>query len=127
VKRAHQVAAVVCIAFAALAAHPSLTMKLCTPLGPGPGLFPFGLSLLFGALTVLMLLIGLVPGARGSHHGARPAHERALRQPLEIFGGDATILFARPISAAALDQRRRIRGHIGDAGRPGVKAHDARV
>jgi putative tricarboxylic transport membrane protein len=31
-----------------------------------------------------------------------PLMERALRQSLEISGGDASIFFTRPISAAAL-------------------------
>ncbi len=55
-KRAHQVTAVVCVAFAALVVRGSLTMKLYTPLGPGPGFFPFWLSLAFGGLASLMLI-----------------------------------------------------------------------
>ena len=54
-KRAHQVTAVLCIVFAASVMHRSLAMKLHTPLGPGPGFFPFWLSLLFGALAAIML------------------------------------------------------------------------
>jgi len=55
VKRAHQVTAVLCIVFAAFVMRRSLAMKLYTPLGPGPGFFPFWLSLLFGALAAIML------------------------------------------------------------------------
>ena len=54
-KRAHQVTAVLCIVFAAFVMRRSLAMKLYTPLGPGPGFFPFWLSLLFGALAAIML------------------------------------------------------------------------
>jgi putative tricarboxylic transport membrane protein len=55
VKRAHQVTAVVCIVFAAFVMRRSLALRLHTPLGPGPGYFPFWLSAIFGALAMVML------------------------------------------------------------------------
>ena len=55
-KRAHQVTAVVCIVFAAFVMRRSLAMKLQTPLGPGPGYFPFWLSLIFAGLAAVMLV-----------------------------------------------------------------------
>jgi putative tricarboxylic transport membrane protein len=56
VKRAHQVTAVVCLVFAALVMRRSLAMRLHTPLGPGPGYFPFWLAVIFGGLAVVMLV-----------------------------------------------------------------------
>jgi putative tricarboxylic transport membrane protein len=55
VKRPYQVTAVVCVLFAAFVARQSLALKLYTPLGPGPGFFPFWLAVLFGLLAALML------------------------------------------------------------------------
>ena len=54
-QRAHQVTAALCIVLAALVMGRSLTMKLYTPLGPGPGFFPFWLAALFGLLALVML------------------------------------------------------------------------
>lgn len=55
-KRAHQVTAVVCIVFAAFVMRRSLALRLHTPLGPGPGYFPFWLSAVFGGLGLIMLV-----------------------------------------------------------------------
>jgi putative tricarboxylic transport membrane protein len=49
------VTATVCILFAAFVMSRALAMKLHTPLGPGPGYFPFWLSVVFGALALVML------------------------------------------------------------------------
>ena len=54
-KRAHQVTAVVCLVFAAFVMRRSLGMRLHTPLGPGPGFFPFWLAVIFGGLAMVML------------------------------------------------------------------------
>ena len=54
-KRAHQVTAVVCLVFAAFVMRRSLGMRLHTPLGPGPGFFPFWLAVIFAGLAVVML------------------------------------------------------------------------
>jgi putative tricarboxylic transport membrane protein len=56
VKRAHQVTAVVCLVFAAFVMRRSLGMRLHTPLGPGPGFFPFWLAVIFGGLAMVMLV-----------------------------------------------------------------------
>ena len=55
-KRAHQVTAVVCLVFAAFVMRRSLGMRLHTPLGPGPGFFPFWLAVIFGGLAMVMLV-----------------------------------------------------------------------
>jgi putative tricarboxylic transport membrane protein len=68
VKRAHQVTAVVCIVFAAFVMRRSLALRLHTPLGPGPGYFPFWLSVVFGALALVMLV-----QATRQRSGGRPA------------------------------------------------------
>jgi len=53
-KRPYQVTAVVFMLFAAFMARESLELKFYTSLGPGPGFFPFWLSLIFGALSATM-------------------------------------------------------------------------
>ena len=55
-KRAHQVTAVVCLVFAAVVMRRSLVMRLHTPLGPGPGYFPFWLAVIFAGLALVMLV-----------------------------------------------------------------------
>ena len=78
-KRAHQVTAVVCLVFAAFVMRQSLAMRLHTPLGPGPGFFPFWLAVIFGGLATVMLVqatlqrsaagpADLVPTAAGYWH-----------------------------------------------------------
>ena len=53
-KRPYQIAAVICILFAAFVAYESIRLKFYTSMGPGPGFFPFWLSILFGVLAVVM-------------------------------------------------------------------------
>jgi putative tricarboxylic transport membrane protein len=78
-RRAHQVTATVCIGLAALVMSRSLTMKLYTSLGPGPGFFPFWLAALFGLLALVMLVQATVrrPGGRPDAGSARLATTRA--------------------------------------------------
>jgi putative tricarboxylic transport membrane protein len=54
VKRPYQITAVICALFAAFVAYESLDMELYFVRGPGPGFFPWWLSLVFGFLAVLM-------------------------------------------------------------------------
>lgn len=52
--RPYQVTAAVLFVFSAFVAYESLQLKFYTRLGPGPGLFPFWLALILGALSVSM-------------------------------------------------------------------------
>lgn len=53
-KRPYQITAVMCLVLAAFIARESLTLRYYTPLGPGPGFFPFWLSVVFGMLTAVL-------------------------------------------------------------------------
>jgi len=54
-KRPYQITAVVFILFSAFVARESLELKFYTALGPGPGFFPFWLSVFLGLLALNML------------------------------------------------------------------------
>ncbi len=54
--RAYQIAGVVFLLLAAFVARESLALKFYTSNGPGPGFFPFWLSVALGLLAVLMIL-----------------------------------------------------------------------
>ncbi len=54
-KRPYQITAIVFLLFSAFIARESLELKFYTTLGPGPGFFPFWLSLFLGALAAVML------------------------------------------------------------------------
>lgn len=51
---AHQALAVTCLVFSAWVARGALELRLHTSLGPGPGFFPFWLSVAFGGLAVAL-------------------------------------------------------------------------
>lgn len=53
-KRSYQITALVLVGFATFVARESLRLRFYTPLGPGPGFFPFFLALILGALGVVM-------------------------------------------------------------------------
>src|SRR5262249_61308929 len=55
-KRGWQVAAAALLAIFAFFAYESLQLSLRDALGPGPGFFPFWLSVIGGALTVILLV-----------------------------------------------------------------------
>ncbi len=50
-KRPYQITAVVFLLFSAFMARESMELKFYTSLGPGPGFFPFWLSVFFGILA----------------------------------------------------------------------------
>jgi putative tricarboxylic transport membrane protein len=54
--RAYQIAGAVFLLLAAFIARESLALKFYTSNGPGPGFFPFWLSVALGLLAVLMIL-----------------------------------------------------------------------
>ncbi|MBM4313907.1 MAG: tripartite tricarboxylate transporter TctB family protein [Deltaproteobacteria bacterium] len=54
--RAYQITGVVFLLLAAFVARESLALKFYTNNGPGPGFFPFWLSIVLGLLAVLMIL-----------------------------------------------------------------------
>lgn len=54
-KRPYQIAGVVLLLFSAYIGRESLELKFYTTLGPGPGFFPFWLSVLMGLLAANML------------------------------------------------------------------------
>jgi putative tricarboxylic transport membrane protein len=54
--RAYQITGVVFLLLAAFIARESLELKFYTNNGPGPGFFPFWLSMALGLLAVLMIL-----------------------------------------------------------------------
>jgi hypothetical protein len=66
-RRRHQVTAVACLLFAAFVARQAIQLRLSTPLGPGPGFFPLGLSIGFGALAVTLFVQATLgePGPAG--------------------------------------------------------------
>ncbi|HEX2924303.1 MAG TPA: tripartite tricarboxylate transporter TctB family protein, partial [Chloroflexota bacterium] len=53
-KRPYQITAVVFILFSAFIARDSMELKFYTALGPGPGFFPFWLSVLMMILAAMM-------------------------------------------------------------------------
>jgi putative tricarboxylic transport membrane protein len=64
--------------------------------------FDVGVMTAFGALGYLLRKLDIPAAPMVLTMVLGPLMERALRQSLEISGGDATILFTRPISATAL-------------------------
>jgi putative tricarboxylic transport membrane protein len=54
-KRPYQIAGVVLLLFSAWALWEALRLRYYTALGPGPGFFPFWLSLIMGLLAVIMI------------------------------------------------------------------------
>ena len=54
-KRPYQITGIVFILFSAFIARESLDLKFYTSLGPGPGFFPFWLSIFLGLLAANML------------------------------------------------------------------------
>ena len=54
-KRPYQITGIVFILFSVFIARESLELKFYTSLGPGPGFFPFWLSVFLGALAAVML------------------------------------------------------------------------
>jgi putative tricarboxylic transport membrane protein len=55
VKRPYQITSVTMLCLSAFLAYESLRLRFYTPLGPGPGFFPFWLSVLLAVLAVAML------------------------------------------------------------------------
>lgn len=55
-KRSYQLVGIAGLAFAAFVVAESMSLRFMTRLGPGPGFFPFLLGLLFGGLSLLVLL-----------------------------------------------------------------------
>jgi putative tricarboxylic transport membrane protein len=53
-KRPYQITASILFAVSALVAYESLQLKYYTPLGPGPGFFPFWISLCLAVLSLVM-------------------------------------------------------------------------
>lgn len=53
-KRPYRITAVVLLLVSAYMARESLELKFSTALGPGPGFFPFWLSVILGVLAVMM-------------------------------------------------------------------------
>jgi putative tricarboxylic transport membrane protein len=64
--------------------------------------FDVGVMTAFGVIGYLMRKLDIPAAPMVLTMVLGPLMERALRQSLEISGGDATILFTRPISATAL-------------------------
>ena len=56
--RVYQITAVVFFLFSAYIAKESLALRFYTSLGPGPGFFPFWLSLMLGALSAMLFYQG---------------------------------------------------------------------
>lgn len=54
-KHPHQITAIVLLLFSAFVAKEALNLKFYTSLGPGPGFFPFWLSVLLALLAAVML------------------------------------------------------------------------
>lgn len=54
-KRAYQITGVLFIPFSVFVARESIELRFYTSLGPGPGFFPFWLSVLLGLLACVML------------------------------------------------------------------------
>ena len=68
-KRAYQFTSLVLILAAAFLARESLQLKFYTPVGPGPGFFPFWLSLLLGMLAAIMFFQAMShPEPSGGEH-----------------------------------------------------------
>jgi putative tricarboxylic transport membrane protein len=55
-KLVHQVTCVLFILLAAFVANESMKLRFYTPLGPGPGFFPFWISIVIGLLAGVKLL-----------------------------------------------------------------------
>ncbi len=63
--RVHQAASVIVIAFSLWVIRQALSLNYYTPLGPGPGFFPFWLAVLLGGLSAVwfvQLWLKPVPG-----------------------------------------------------------------
>jgi putative tricarboxylic transport membrane protein len=54
-KRPYQITALILLLLSAVTAYQSLQFKYYTPLGPGPGFFPFWISIILVALSLIML------------------------------------------------------------------------
>jgi len=80
-RRPYQIAGIVLILFAAFIARESLELKYYTTLGPGPGFFPFWLSVLMGVLAAIMFVQATFRQAEpmpDDFYGSRVGYLRAL-------------------------------------------------
>jgi len=86
VKRSWQVATVALLAVFAFFAFESLRLSLVDALGPGPGFFPFWLSMIGGVLAVI-LLAQLQRGTAGVDAGMLAFDRAGTRNVLLVLAG----------------------------------------
>lgn len=55
-KRPYQITALLFVLFSIFVAQESLKLELYSQMGPGPGFFPFWLAVVFGLISLVMLL-----------------------------------------------------------------------
>jgi len=86
VKRSWQVASVALLAVFAFFAFESLRLSLADALGPGPGFFPFWLSMIGGVLAAI-LLAQLQRGTAGVDEGSLAFERAGARNVLLVLAG----------------------------------------
>lgn len=93
-RRAWQVASVAFLALSAFALVESLQLSLKDPLGPGPGFFPFWLSLIGGVLALALLVQVSLGWAETPGATLVPERAAARRVGLVLLGlaGAAALL-----------------------------------
>ena len=78
-KQPYRVMAVSCLLIAAFVASESLALRFYTPLGPGPGFFPFWLAVLLGILATTMLVQTARQGDDAVPDGFFPKRDGCIR------------------------------------------------
>lgn len=83
-KLAYQITAFVGLIFAVAVAIAARDLRLMTRLGPGPGFFPFWLSVLFGGLSLALLVFS---GRIAALHDSAGGQERPESGRVYLFVG----------------------------------------
>jgi len=85
-KRPHQITSLILILLSSLVAYQSFKLQYYTPLGPGPGFFPFWISLIIAGLSLALL--------------GQATFQKAGPLPLDFFDSKRSYLRALAICAA---------------------------
>lgn len=96
-KKPYQITSVVLLLFCAFMIRESLELKYYTSLGPGPGFFPFWISVLIAALAAVMFYQATFQRADPMPAGFFPTRTGYLRMAAICLALAATVVLIEPL------------------------------